>query len=97
MFRGVAVASPQEAEPGRADSVSPTPNTAAFPPRDYLTVPEAAARLGMTVAALKKRLGRGARREGRRIVCTVIGDTVTAVKLGTGPRATWRVHFEADR
>jgi hypothetical protein len=54
----------------------------------YETIVTAAARLGMSVQALRARCRRGAQREGQD-VRAYLGDGVIATKFGR----TWRVRF----
>jgi hypothetical protein len=71
----------------KAISPRPTPRR---PPNAYLSVEEAAPRLGMTPQALRARCRRGAVKEGRETRC-YLGDGVVASKFGR----TWRLRFPA--
>lgn len=56
--------------------------------QDYFSVEQAAVRLGVTPVALRARIRRCQRREGRDVVAR-LGGAIIAIKLG----ALWRIRF----
>lgn len=67
--------------------VPDNPRREPHPPR-YFTVAEAATILSMSPEALQTRCRREARRSGRDVVA-LLGDGITAVKIGK----LWRIRF----
>jgi hypothetical protein len=80
--------SDDHSEPIKPKTIGARPGVRRTSTNPYLSIEEAAPRLGMTVQALRARCRRGVVKEGRETRC-YLGDGVVASKFGR----TWRLRF----